>query len=80
MKKQNNTYNIYYDEESDFLEIFIGDPKECYTEEIEPGIFVRKEEKSSQINSIGILSFKNRAQMLNDILKKIDLKLPINID
>jgi len=33
MTKQ--TYDIYYDEEADFLEIFFGEPSEAYAEEPE---------------------------------------------
>ena len=41
---------IYYDEEGDFLEIGIGQPpKKEYTEEIESGIFITKDEKTDEI-------------------------------
>lgn len=76
---ESKTYNIYYDEESDFLEVFFGEPTESYAEEIEPGVFVRRDDKTDKITSIGILSYKKRANILTTFLKKINLKLPINI-
>lgn len=78
--KECNTYNIYYDEEADFLEITFGEPpKESYAEEIEPGIFIRRNEKTNKIMGIGILSFKKRAQVLKTILERINLQLPLEI-
>ena len=68
--------NIHYDEESDFLEITIGNSKEGYAEEVEKGIFVRKDEKTNDVLGIGILGFKKRSKNLNDI----KLNLPININ
>ena len=67
---------LHYDEEGDFLEISTGKPTKCYTEEVEPGIFIRKDEKTKEVKSIGILSFKSRSKNLKDII----LKLPIEIN
>lgn len=61
--------------EGDFLEISVGEPTPCYAEEIQSGIFLRKDEATDEVKSIGILSFKNRAGMIKDI----DLKLPLEI-
>jgi UDP-N-acetylglucosamine:LPS N-acetylglucosamine transferase len=77
MEKQ--TYEIHYDEVADFLEIFLGEPSECYAEEIEPGIVVRKDEKTNKVKSIGIFSFKKRAIALREILKKINLNFPLDV-
>jgi hypothetical protein len=76
---ETKTYNIYYDEESDFLEVFFGEPTESFAEEVEPGVFVRRDYKTKKVTSIGILSYKKRADVLKVFLKKINLKLPINI-
>lgn len=78
--KSEHTYNIYYDEEADFLEVFLGESSECYAEEVEPGIFVRKDESTDKIKSIGILGFKKRAEILKNILSRINIRIPINID
>lgn len=66
---------LYYDEEGDFLEISIGKPVQCYATEIEPGLFLRKDEKTEEVKSIGILGFKKRSKALKDI----ELQLPIKI-
>jgi len=76
---KNKTYEIFYNEEADFLEIFFDEPAKCYAEEIEPGIFIRKDKKTNEIKSIEILGFKKRAQILQQILRKVNLKLPIKI-
>jgi len=72
-------YEVHYDEVADFLEMFIGEPTECYAEEIEPGIFIRKDEKTDEIKSIGIFSFKKRTQVLKEVLEKINLRFPLNV-
>ena len=53
---------INYDEEGDFLEISIGKPTTCYADEIEPGVFLRKDEETDEIKSISILGFKKRSK------------------
>ncbi|MBS3126449.1 DUF2283 domain-containing protein [Candidatus Woesearchaeota archaeon] len=67
---------VYYDEEGDFLEISIGKPSECYASEVKPGIFLRIDEKTEDVKSVGILGFKKRAKQLKDI--KLDLPIEIN--
>lgn len=77
---EQETYDIYYDEAGDFLEITFGiPPQEEYSEEIEPGVFITKDEETNEIKGLGILSFKRRVQILNKILDKINKKLPINL-
>lgn len=73
------TYEVFYDEVADFLEVFIGQPTKCYAEEIEQGIVVRKDEKTDEIKSIGIFSFKKRAIALSEVLKKMNLRFPLNV-
>ena len=67
---------VHYDEEGDFLEIAVGNPTKCYADEVEPGVFLRIDEKTREVKSIGILSFKKRAKELKDI----KLKLPIDVN
>jgi len=76
---ENKTYDISYDEGADFLEVFLGPPSNCLAEEVEPGIFIRKDEKTNEIKSIGIFSFKKRTQILKEILQKINIKIPLDI-
>jgi hypothetical protein len=73
------TYEVFYDEIADFLEIFIGSPTKCYAEEIEPGIVIRKDETTDEIKSIGIFSFKKRAIVLKEILEKMNLRFPLKV-
>ncbi len=73
------TYDIYYDKESDFLEVFFGAPSASLGEEIADDIFVRRDVKTNEVKSIGIFSFKKRPYVLKEILKKLKLSLPLNI-
>ncbi len=66
---------VYYDEEGDFLEISFGKPTRCYATEIEPGVFLRKDEKTKEVKSIGILGFRKRSKKLKDI----EVQLPIKV-
>ena len=71
--------NIYYDEEADFLEVFFGESTKCYAEETEDEVFIRKDEKTHEIKSIGIFAFKKRTQILMEILERFDLRIPMKI-
>jgi len=66
---------IYYDEEGDYLEIFIGSPKPNYGEDIASGVTVFKDEETDEIIGIGVLNFRKKAKSLKDI----ELKLPFKI-
>lgn len=78
---ENQTYGIYYDEEGDFLEITFGEPPELeYTDEVEEGVFITRNEQTNEVYSIGILSFKKRVEVLKRILLRFDKKLPHEID
>lgn len=73
-------YDIYYDPEGDFLEIiFETPPNKSYADEIEPGVFISKDEKTDKTFAIGVLSFKKRPQILKEMLKKMDINFPLNI-
>ena len=67
---------IYYDEEGDYLTIFIGDSKPNYGEEIEEDITLFKDQETNEIIGIGILNFRERAKSLDDI----ELKLPFKVN
>lgn len=62
---------VHYDEEGDFLEISIGKPTKSTATEIKPGVFLRLDDKSHEIKSVGILGFKSKQDM--------DVQLPINV-
>jgi len=68
--------SVHYDEEGDFLEISVGKPTKCHAAEIEPGVFLRIDESTGEVKSIGVLSFKKRSKSLKDIV----LQLPIEVN
>ncbi|MBI2043147.1 hypothetical protein HYT25_02050 [Candidatus Pacearchaeota archaeon] len=72
-------YEIYYDKEADFLEIFFGKSSKCIAGEIEKGIFVRRDIKTNDIKSIGIINFSKRLGILNKILLQLEIKIPLDI-
>lgn len=76
---QQKTYEVHYDEEADLLEIYLGEPTKCLAEEIEPGIFIRRDINTNEIKSVEIFDFKKRANILNETLKRINLSLPLSI-
>ena len=76
MKEQ---MSVNYDEEGDFLEINIGSKSECYAEEIEPGVFIRKDERTDEIKGIGIIDFKKRSKSLKDIGLALPFKIEVSI-
>ena len=80
--KNQKTFDVYYDELGDFLEISFGLPPEIeYTEDLEEGIFVTKDRKTDEIKSISIISFKKRAKeaILKRVLKQLGMSIPIEI-
>ena len=68
---------LYYDEGSDYLEIFAGTPTPNYGEEVpnKRGITLFKDNETNEVIGIGILGFKKRSQNL----KEIELELPIKL-
>ena len=75
-----STYEVHYDKDADFLEIFFGDPSECYAEEPEQGVFIRKDEDTDEVKSIGIIGFKKRTSILQELLQKLNLAFPIEFN
>lgn len=69
--------SLYYDEDSDYLEIFAGTPTPNYGEEVpgKKGITIFKDNKTNEVIGIGVLGFKKRSQDL----KEIELELPIKL-
>jgi len=67
---------IYYDEEGDYLTLFVGDSKPNYGEEIDDDITLFRDNKTNEIIGIGILNFRERAKSLQDI----EIKLPFKVN
>ncbi len=71
--------SVHYDEDGDLLEISVGKPTECYAEEVEQCVFVRKDEKTDEVKGIGIIGFKKRSKDLKDIELMLPFKINISI-
>ncbi len=67
---------IYYDEEGDYLTIFVGSSKPNYGEKIDEDITLFKDEETNEIIGVGILNFREKAKFLKDM----ELKLPFKIN
>ena len=77
---ESETYDIYIDEEGDFLEVSFGvSAEEGTTDEVEEGIFVTKDIDSHRITNIGILGYKKRLFLLKEILSRFNKRLPVEI-
>ncbi len=68
---------IHYDEEADYLEIFVGKSREDYGEHISKDIVIFKYEDNDQLYGIGIFNFKERASDLKDVLSKLPVSIKI---
>ncbi|MFH1889548.1 MAG: hypothetical protein ABIJ58_01555 [Nanoarchaeota archaeon] len=68
--------SIYYDDEGDYLEIFIENSSPTYGEDIGDDVTLFKKEGSDEIVGIGVLNFRKRAKSLDDI----KLNLPFNVN
>lgn len=67
---------IYYDEEGDYLEIFIKKGAPNYGEDIASGITIFRDEKTDEIIGIGILNFRKKARNFEDL----ELNLPFEVN
>jgi len=74
--KMNEGMRIYYDEELDYLTIFVGDSKPNYGEDIAPGVTIFKDQHTEEIMGIGVQEFKEKTKSLQDS----ELKLPFKIN
>ncbi|MEK6843896.1 MAG: DUF2283 domain-containing protein [Nanoarchaeota archaeon] len=78
--KEHKTYDVYYDEEADFLEVSFEEPaKSGTTEEIQEGVFVTRDAENKRVANVGILSFKKRVELLKKVLISLNKRLPIEI-
>jgi hypothetical protein len=68
--------NLYYDEKADYLEIFAGESRPNYGEDVAKGITVFKDEGTNEVVGLGVIGFRKRAQSLKEI--EIDLPFDVN--
>lgn len=73
------SYEIHYEKESDFLEVIFGEPSKCIASEVQEGVFIRRDIKTEEVKSIGILGFKKRVQLLKKLMNFYHKVLPIEI-
>jgi len=76
--KQQKTLEIYYDKEADILEIQIGEPTECYYDEIDDDLFEGHDEKTGELKGYKIFNITKRPDLKG--LKKIKISLPANVE
>ena len=67
--------HIYYDAESDYLELRFGEPTESYYEKIGPDTFVRIDESTAEIKGYAIFN----VQKSEKPLKTIDVEIPTSV-
>ncbi|NCN99315.1 hypothetical protein COU62_02195 [Candidatus Pacearchaeota archaeon CG10_big_fil_rev_8_21_14_0_10_35_219] len=78
--KEHETYDWYYDEDADFLEVSFEESAESgTTEEPEEGVFVTRDGDTNRVANVGILSFKKRPEVLKKILLSLGKRLPLEI-
>ena len=78
--KEQNTYDVYYDEDADFLEVSFETPaQKGTTEETQEGVFVTRDIETNRVANVGILSFKKRVNLLKEVLSSLNKKLPLEI-
>lgn len=70
--KQEDQLSFLYDEKHDILYVSVNDPKECYSEEILPGVFLRRQLDNDEINGLTILNLKSQSNAI--------VKLPLLMD
>ncbi len=68
---------MHYDEEADYLEIFVGEPRADYGEHTSQDIVLFKYEDNDQLYGVGIFNFKKRASDLKDVLSKLPVSIKI---
>ena len=68
---------MHYDEEADYLEIFVGEPREDYGDHISKDIVLFKYEDNDQLYGIGIFNFKKIASDLKDVLSQLPVSIKI---
>ncbi len=65
---------IFYDSETDILELFLEEPTNCYFNEIDDDLFEGREEGTNKLIGFKIFNFRRRGGM-----KNIKIPLPVNV-
>ena len=70
---------IYYDEEGDYLEIFIEGKSPTYGEEVGDDITLFKKEETDEMVGLAVLNFKERTKNLKDVKLKLPFKVNFSV-
>lgn len=71
---KNKQLEVYYDTETDILEIFIGEPAPSYYDEIDDDLFEGHDEKTDELKGYKIFNFLKRGGLRN-----VRIPLPANV-
>jgi len=69
---------IYYDKDADILELQIGEPTECYYDEVDNDLFEGHDKKTGELKGYKIFNISKRPSL--EGLKKIKIHLPANVE
>lgn len=69
-----NELKIYYDTETDILEIQIGEPTEMFFDEIDDDLFEGHDEETGELKCFRIMNFTKRG------MKDVNIPLPVNVE
>ena len=72
---KNPKLHLYYDTESDYLEIRFGEPTESHYEKIGSDTFVRIDKKTGEIKGYAVFNVKKS----ENPLKILDVEIPTNL-
>jgi len=72
----NGKLKIYYDEEGDYLEIFVKRGVPNYGEDVTSGVTVFKDEETEEVIGIGILNFRKKARNFDEL----EINLPFEVN
>ena len=72
MKKK---IHIYYDSESDYIELIFGKPTESYFEKIGPDTFVRIDERTKEKKGYAIFNLRKSTSPL----RTLDVEIPAQL-
>ncbi len=64
--------NIFYDKEADILEITMGEPVDCYFDEIDDDLFEAHDKKTHKLKGYKVFNFIKRSSMKN-------VKIPLQV-
>ena len=76
MKEQK--LDIYYDKETDILELTIGEPSSCIFDEVDDDLFEARDEKTNKLKGYKIFNFLKRGGFSG--IKKIEINLPAGVN